>query len=102
MLCHLGIGIKWRGISDVRVALPRFGNHVCLAYGKVPILGSRKLNCLNLDLGNTLLVGHIKQSLIFDEIVSVDADDETRVQLGFLPIQIMSALHFAGRYAAQH
>jgi hypothetical protein len=102
MLCHLGIGIKWRGISDVRVALPRFGNHVGLANGKIPILGGRKLNRFDFDLGNSLLVGHVQQSLIFDEIVSVDADDEAWVQLRFLPIQIMGAFHFASRNAVQN
>ena len=37
----------------------------------------------------------IQQPLIFDEIMSVDADDETLIQLGFLPVHEMRTLDLA-------
>ena len=68
---------------------------VALQMAKFPFSAVGKLDHIDLDLRNALLMPKIQQPLIFDEIMPVDADDEAWVQLRLFPVHEMGTLDLA-------
>jgi hypothetical protein len=81
---------------------PDSGDDGRLADGSIPVALGRELKRLHLDLRDAFLVAKVKQSRLFNELVSLDLDDPALIQFWFLTAKDLSAFGTAGGHAIEY
>ena len=102
MFSHFGVAVCGIGISNIRKGFPDLGDDSCLDDSKIPVVLSGKLQGFNLDGADTDLMGVIKQSRIFDTLISLYLDDPTLIQLGSFLLKEASIFNLTQGHAVNH